>query len=117
MTALTPPRTERFKRLQPAGLLDFCTQVFNVAVAKDIEQTVIERVAGTGHHIGQDDSIGSPSDWNALERMGVADDLFACAIHRPDARASGEYEGAIDIKEDECAHRVWEPIYNRRSGG
>ena len=65
----------------------------------------------------ENDSIGSAGDRNAFERVRVTDDLFARAVHGANARASGQNEGAVDVKEDEFAHRVYEPIYNRRSGG
>src|SRR4051794_19002525 len=64
-------RPKRFKRLQTARLLDFRSQVFDVAVAKAAEQPVVERVASAGDHIRQDDSICPAGNWNAFERVRV----------------------------------------------
>jgi hypothetical protein len=62
------------------------------------EQTVVKRVAGPSRDVAENDSIRSPCDRYAFERLGVTDKLLARAIHGPNARATGEDQGAIDIK-------------------
>ena len=62
-------------------------------------------VADRAQRVVQDDPVGPAGDRNAVERVGVADDLLAGAVHRPDAGAAGQDERAVDVEEHEF--RSW----------
>ena len=103
--------------MQAAGALDLSAEVFNVPIPELVEQTVVQRMSCACHDVCEDDSIRPSRNRNPFERMRMTYKLFARAIHRANAGTSGQNQRAIDIEQYEFAHRVHEPIYNRRSGG
>ena len=108
---------QRFEGLRPSGLFDFVAEVGDVAIAQAIEQAVIQRASGARDDIGQDDPIGPAGNRNPLERMRVADQFLARAVHRPDSGAAGKHERPINIEQNQFSHGSDEAIYNRESGG
>ncbi len=70
-------------------------------------------MASASDDIGENDAIGPASDRNAFERVRMADELLARAIHCANPCAAGQNERAIDVEQDKFSYRVHVPIYNR----
>ena len=52
----------------------------------------------------ENDPIGAPGDRDAVERVGVADELGTRRVHRPETGCPGKDERAVDVEENEFPH-------------
>lgn len=68
----------------------------------------MERVPRPRRNIGEDDPVGSSGNRDSLQCARMTDKLFARTIHGSNTGAAGKDQGAIDIEENEFAHRVHE---------
>ena len=87
-----------------ARLQDLVAQVLDVAVAQLVEERAIEIAAEARERVVKNDPVGAAGDRNALERVGVADDLFAGAGHGAQAGAAGQDERSVDVEKHELWH-------------
>lgn len=84
--------------MQAPRFLDLRPEIRDVSISQLFEQTVVKRVAGARRDIAENDSIGSPCDRYAFERLRVTDKFLTGTIHGSNAGTTGENERAINIK-------------------
>ena len=68
ITALIPPRAPSDSKDRSRPGFDFQAQVVDVSIAQLLEQAVVQRMAGAGDDVGENDPI-RPSRPECLERL------------------------------------------------